>query len=76
MVQGLRHEVLMDLMIPARRHVNILVIPRLLLVQSSHYEQVDCTREVLSLGAIVRRQDHLQIDWLGEVIAEDLLPVT
>ena len=75
MVQGLRHEVLMDPTIPAGRHVNILAIPRLLLVQRSHEEQLDRTREVISRGAIVHRQDRLQIDWLQEVITEDLLPV-
>ena len=66
----------MDPMITAGRHVDILAIPWLLLVQRSHQEQVDRTREVLSRGAIVRRQDRLQIDWLREVITEDLLPVT
>ena len=65
----------MDPMITAGRHVDVLAIPRLSLVQHASEEQVDHAREVFSRGAIMRWQDRLQIDWLGEVIADDLLPV-
>ena len=75
MVQGLRHEVLMDPMIPTGRRIDVLAIPWLLLVQRLLEEQVDRTSEVFSRGAIVRRQDRLRSGWLQEVIAEDLLPV-
>jgi len=75
MVQGLHHEVLMDPMIPTGRHIDVLAIPWLLLVQRLLEEQGDCTRDVFSRGAIVCRQDPLQSGWLREVIAEDLLPV-
>jgi len=77
MVQGLHHKVLMDPMIPTPGcHIDVLAIPWLPLVQRLLEEQVDCTRDVFSQGAIMRRQDHLQSGWLREVIAEDLLPVT
>ena len=59
MVQGLRHEVLMDPMIPTGHHIDILAIPWLLLVQRLLEEQVDCTSEVFSRGAIMRQQDRL-----------------
>jgi len=75
MAQGLRHEVLMDPMIPTGRHIDVLAIPWFLLIQRLLEEQVDCTREVFSQGVIVHRQDRLRSGWLREVITEDLLPV-
>jgi len=43
-VQELRHEVPMDPMIPTGRHIDVLAIPWLLLVQRSLEEQFDCAR--------------------------------
>jgi len=65
----------MDPLIPAGCHIDILAIPRLSLVQCTHEKQVDRAREVISRGMMVHWQDRLRIDWLREVIAEDLLPV-
>ena len=60
MVQGLRHEVLMDPIIPTGRHIDVLAIPWLLLIQRLLEEQVDHTSEVFSRGAIMCQQDRLQ----------------
>ncbi len=58
MVQRSREELLVDAMVPTRRQVVILAIPGLFLVQRADQEQIDCTQEVLSQGAILRRLDN------------------
>jgi hypothetical protein len=49
--------------------------PCFFLIQSANQEQINCTQEVLSQGAILRRLGNFWVNRLREVLVEHLLPV-
>ncbi len=75
MVQRAYEELLLDTMVPTRHQVVILVIPGFFLVQSADQTQIDCTQEVLSQGAILRRLGNFWVGRLWKVLVEHLLSV-
>ncbi len=74
MVQRAYEELLVDAMVPTRCQV-ILAIPGFFLLQSADQKQINCTREVLSQGGILRRLDDFWVDGLQKLIVEHSLPV-
>jgi hypothetical protein len=74
MVKGFCGERLPDVAVAARLQVDVLPVPRLLLVQSFLQEHLDCTAKVLLQQAIMLGGDHRCVDWLREVVVQDLLP--
>ena len=75
MVHRRRQQILVDTVIAARRHVDILAIAGLLLLQMALDEFVHCAIEVLGRRAIVLRPNFLGLDWLREVRRNNVLPV-
>ncbi len=75
MVQRACEELLVDAMVPTKRHVVILAIPGFFLVQSADQKQINCMQEVLSQGAILRRLNDFWVNGLRKVLVEHLLPV-
>ncbi len=73
MVEGFRGELLSDVVVAARRQVDVLTIPGLLLVQSFLQEQLNRTAKVL-LQAIMLGGYHCCVDRLREVVVHDLFP--
>ncbi len=64
----------MNAMVPTRCQVIILAIPGFFLVKSVDQEQIDCTQEILSQGAILRWLEDFWVNKLQEVLVELLLP--
>jgi len=65
----------MDTVVTARRHINVLAITGLLLLQMALDELVHRAIEVLGRRAIVLRPNFLGLDWLREVRRNNVLPV-
>ncbi len=73
-VQRACEELLVDAMVPTRRHVVvILAIPVFFLVQSADQKQINCMQEVLSQGTILRWLNDFWIDGLRKVLVDHLL---
>ena len=65
---------LSDVVIAARRQVDVLAIPGLLFVESFLQKKLDCTTEVLLRQAILLGGYHCCIDGLRKVVVYHLLP--
>ncbi len=63
-----------DVVVAAQLKVDILPVARLLLVQSLFEEKLNHTAKVFLQRAIMLVGDHRGVDWLGEVVMQDLLP--
>ena len=63
-----------DVVVAARLEVDVLLVARLLLVQSLFQEKLNRTAKVFLQQAIMLGGDHRSVDWLGEVVMHDLLP--
>jgi hypothetical protein len=74
-VQRAREELLVYAMVPTRRQVVVLAVPRFFLVQNANQEVVDRMQEVLNQGMILCRLNNFCVDRLREMHVEHLLPV-
>ena len=74
MVNGLRGQRLLDVVVAARCHVDPLAISGLILVQGFSEKKRDCAAKVLFARTILLGSDVRQIDRFWEELVYDLLP--
>ncbi len=74
MVEGTRLDLLLDVVIATGHHVDVLLVPRLLLMQSFCNEKLHSMTEVCLTQAILLNWYILRIGWFWEVLESDLLP--
>ncbi len=74
MVKGTHFDLLLDVVIAPGHHVNVLPVPRLLLVQNFSNEKLHGMTEVCPIQAILLNWYILRIGWFREVLVKDLLP--
>jgi hypothetical protein len=74
MINGFLHQQLFDIVVAARHHIDILVIPGIFLVKSLLNGKLDHMTEILFALAVLLCRHYCQIDWLGKVVVGGLLP--
>ena len=65
---------LLDVVVTTRRHVDILAVPGLLLVNSFLKKKLNRTTEVLLARSILLGGYNHQIDWPHKVVMDNLFP--
>ncbi len=74
MVEGNCLDLLSDIVIATKHHVDVLPVRRLLLVQNFRNEKLHSTTEVCLTQAILLDWYILRIGWFQEVLMNNLLP--